>query len=85
MLPVAWCAACSPPRAPPGGLDVPALALLRAAAGEDGAAVETVEIAPNVNADYDGSGTLLGIEVLGAGGLSVETIAAGVMKANEAA
>ena len=48
-------------------------------AGEDGAAVETVEIAPNVHADYDAAGTLLGIEVLGAGGLSVETLAAGAM------
>ena len=55
-------------------------------AGEDGTAVATVEIAPNVNADYDGSGTLLGIEVLAAGGLSVETLAAGAMaKTNEAA
>ena len=55
-------------------------------AERDGAAVETVEIAPNVNADYDENGNLLGIEVLSAGGLSVETIAAGVMaRTNEAA
>ena len=33
-------------------------------AGEAGAAAEAVEIAPNVNADDDAAGALLGIEVL---------------------
>ena len=55
-------------------------------AGGAGAAAEAVGIAPNVNADDGAAGALLGIEVLAAGGLSVETIAAGVMaKADDAA